>query len=248
MRSSVKKLKEEPEDERKANSIAATKLGESMELIQKMEGVVQQPADILNKAKLFDVGLAKNPITAAKVIPVLIDFNHKMDELLMDMRALFEGLKVSGLVPLDQVPNISINTEELPTLRRWNVGSQAETPTPTKLAATSEPTPRQEQQEAGPSKEPESEPVATPMDSGSPQCLTLEEMSNAARRILTENPEITRRMFEHLQIQVGLDQLPGSPKPIEERPSLTNRGSPSVCLNQQRFGQSPRGRLLLTPR
>ena len=72
--------------------------------------VVQQPADILNKAKLFDAGLAKNLVTAAKVILVHVDFNQKMDEILMDMRAVFEGMEVSGLVPLDQVPNISINT------------------------------------------------------------------------------------------------------------------------------------------
>ena len=112
------KLKEELEDERKANSVPATKLGESLELVRKMEGMAQQPADILNKAKLFDEGFAKNPVTTAKVIHVLVDFNEKMDEILMDMRALFEGLEVDGLVPLDQVPNISINTEELSTLQR----------------------------------------------------------------------------------------------------------------------------------
>ena len=142
LKEEMKKLKEELEDERKANSIGAAKLGESMELIRKMEGVVQQLADILNKAKLFDAGLAKNPFTAAKVIPVLVDFNQKMDEILMDMRALFEGLEVSGLVPLDQVPNISINTEELPTIQGWNAGSQAQTPTPTKPTATSGRIPR----------------------------------------------------------------------------------------------------------
>ena len=54
LKEEVKRLKEELEDERKANSIAATKLGESMELVRKMEQVVQQPAHILNKAKLFD--------------------------------------------------------------------------------------------------------------------------------------------------------------------------------------------------
>ena len=112
----MKRLKEELEDERKANSMAATKLGKSLELIRKMEGVAQQPADILNKAKLFDKGLAKNPVTAAKVIPVLVDFNQKMDKIFLDMRALFDGLEVDGLVPLDQVSNISINTEEFPTL------------------------------------------------------------------------------------------------------------------------------------
>ena len=117
LKEEVKKLKEELEDEMKANSIGAAKLGESMELIWKMEGIVQQPADILNKAKLFDAGLAKNLVTTAKVIPVLVNFNQKMDKILMDMRALFEGLEVSGLVLLDQVPNISINMEEFPPYR-----------------------------------------------------------------------------------------------------------------------------------
>ena len=115
LKEEVKRLKEELEDKRKANAVAATKLGESLELVRKMEGVIQQPADILNKAKLFDAGLAKNSVNAAKVIPVLVNFNQKIDELLMDMQVLFEGLEVDGLVPLDQVPNISINTKELPT-------------------------------------------------------------------------------------------------------------------------------------
>ena len=75
LKEEVKKLKEELEDERKANATAATKLSESLELVRKMEEVVQQPKEILNKAKFFDEGLAKNPVTTAKVIPVLVDFN-----------------------------------------------------------------------------------------------------------------------------------------------------------------------------
>ena len=39
LKEEVKQLKEELEDERKGNSIAATKFGESMELVRKMEGV-----------------------------------------------------------------------------------------------------------------------------------------------------------------------------------------------------------------
>ena len=72
-------------------------------------------------------------------------------------------------------------------------------------------------------------------------------MSNTARKILTENPEITQRMFEHLQTQLRPEQLPGSPKPVEEGPSTTHQGSPSVRLSQLRFAQSPRGRFLLSP-
>ena len=142
LKEEVRRLKEELEDEKKVNSVAATKLGESVELVRKMEGLALQPTEILNKARLFDEGLAKNLVTAAKVIPILVDFNEKMEELLLDMRALFDGLEVEGLIPLDQVPNISINTEELPTLQGWGTGTVEQTPTPTKLATTSELTPK----------------------------------------------------------------------------------------------------------
>ena len=39
LKEEVKKLKEELVDEKKANSVAATKLGKSLELVRKMEGV-----------------------------------------------------------------------------------------------------------------------------------------------------------------------------------------------------------------
>ena len=48
---------------------------------------------MLNKARLFDKGFAKNPLTIVKVILVLFDFNHKMEEILLDMRGLFEELE-----------------------------------------------------------------------------------------------------------------------------------------------------------
>ena len=75
LKEEVKQLKEELENERKANAIAATKLSKSLELIRKVEGVVQKPEEIFNKARLFDKGLAKNPVTTTKVVSVLVDFN-----------------------------------------------------------------------------------------------------------------------------------------------------------------------------
>ena len=63
----------------------ATKLSDSLDFIRKMEGYVQQPAEVLNKARLFDEGLAKHPVTAVKVILVLVDFKQKMEEILLDM-------------------------------------------------------------------------------------------------------------------------------------------------------------------
>ena len=44
---------------------------------------------VLNKARLFNEGLAKNSVTVAKVIPVLVDFNKKLEEILLDRRGLF---------------------------------------------------------------------------------------------------------------------------------------------------------------
>ena len=161
------KLKEELADEKKANLVGVVKLAESLELVRKMEGVAQQPAKILNKARFFDEGLAKNPVTVAKVILVLVDFNQKMEELLLDMRTLFDGLEVEGLVPLDQVPNISINTKEFQTLQGWGTRTTRQTPTPTKPATTPEPTPQDIQEKGEPAQQPKPEPVLTPKTSGS---------------------------------------------------------------------------------
>ena len=71
----VNQLKDELEDEKKTNVVAATKLSKSLDLIRKMEGYVQQPGEVVNKARLFNEGLAKNPVTATKVTLVLVDFN-----------------------------------------------------------------------------------------------------------------------------------------------------------------------------
>ena len=71
----VNRLKEELKDKKKANAIAATKLSNSLDLIRKMEGFIQQLVEVLNKAKFFDKVLTKNSVTAANEIPVLIDFN-----------------------------------------------------------------------------------------------------------------------------------------------------------------------------
>ena len=48
---------------------------------------------MVNKARLFDANLAKNLVSAGKIIPVLVDFVEKMEELLDEMRVLFDGLQ-----------------------------------------------------------------------------------------------------------------------------------------------------------
>ena len=190
LKEEVKKLKEELADEKKANSMAATKLGKSLELVMKIEEMAQQPAKILNKARFFDVSLAKNSVTATKVISVLVDFNQKMEELLLDMKALFNGLEVEGLVFLDQVPNISINTEELPTLQGCGIETTGQTPTPTKQATTPELTPQNTQEKDEPAGQLEPEPVPTPKMSRSTPHSQLDDMGATTRQILEANPDI----------------------------------------------------------
>ena len=62
----------------------------------------------MNKAQLFDANLAQHPITAKKVIPVLVDFADKMEELLEEMRVLFDGLLLKvPPVAAENLPDIS---------------------------------------------------------------------------------------------------------------------------------------------
>ena len=96
--------------------MAVNKLNNSLDLVRKIEGYIQLPMDVLNKARLFDEGFGENLVIAAKVIPILVDFNQKMEEILLDMKDLFERLEAQQLVPLDQLSTLSINTKELPTL------------------------------------------------------------------------------------------------------------------------------------
>ena len=162
---------------------------------------------MLNKAKLFNKGLAKSSVTAAKVILVLIDFNQKMEEILLDMQGLFEELEVKGLVPLDQVPNISINTKELPMLQGWETRIVGQTPTFTKptQSQASETTKEATEVEDKPACKPESqlEPDLTLEESESPQPLVLDNMVVVARRVLSKNPDIAQRMMELLKSQPG---------------------------------------------
>ena len=73
--------------------VVINKLNDSLDLVRKIEGYIRLPADVLNKARLFDEGFAKNQVTAAKVILVLIDINQKIEEILLNMRGLFKGLE-----------------------------------------------------------------------------------------------------------------------------------------------------------
>ena len=103
------------------------KLNLSLAFNQKLETYIGHTGDVVNKAQLFDANLAQHPVTAKKVIPVLEDFADKMEELLNEMRVLFDGL-LSEVPPVatENLPNIS---GEIPSLTRWRKDGTTETPT-----------------------------------------------------------------------------------------------------------------------
>ena len=97
-------LKEEKEEHKKA----LDKLNIALTFNQKLETYVGNTGDVINKAKLFDANLAKNPVTAEKVIPILVNFVEKMEELLLEMRVLFDGLQPEvPLIDAENLPDIS---------------------------------------------------------------------------------------------------------------------------------------------
>ena len=127
-------LKEEKEEHKKA----LDKLNAALAFNQKLETYVGNTGDVINKAKLFNANLAKNSLTAGKVIPVLVDFAEKMEELLDEMRVLFDGLQPE--VPSIAAENLPDISSEIPSLTGW--GKEATTDTPMRLdqPGPSEPT------------------------------------------------------------------------------------------------------------
>ena len=109
-----KKATEELKEEKELHRKAVDKLNLSLAFNQKLEANVGNTGDVVNKAQLFDANLAQHPVTAKKVLPVLVDFADKMEELLDEMRVLFDGL-LPEVPPLaaENLPNIS---GEIPSL------------------------------------------------------------------------------------------------------------------------------------
>ena len=92
---------------------------------------------MVNKVHLFDANLAQHPIIAKKVIPVLVDFADKMEELLDEMRILFDGLQPQ--VPPVAAENLPDISGEIPSLTGWRKDSTTETPTKSDQPGPSEP-------------------------------------------------------------------------------------------------------------
>ena len=122
-----KKASEELREEKEAHRKALDKLNLSLAFNQKLETYVRHTGDVVNKAQLFDANLAQHPVAAKKIIPVLVDFADKMEELLDEMKTLFDGLqpRVPPVVA-DNLPDIS---GEISSLTGWGKDGTTETPT-----------------------------------------------------------------------------------------------------------------------
>ena len=117
------------------------KLNLSLAFNQKLEAYIGNAGDVVNKAQLFDTSLAQHSVTAKKVIPVLVDFADKMEELLDEMRVLFDGLLPE--VPPVAAENLPEISGEVPSLIGW--GKDGTTVTPTKPDQPGSPEPRQKE-------------------------------------------------------------------------------------------------------
>ena len=137
-------LKKVKEDHHKA----LDKLNVAVAFNQKLEAYVGHTGDVMNKARLFDANLAKNPVSAGKIIPILVDFAEKMEELLDEMPVLFDGLQLE--VPPVAAENLANISGEIPSLTKWRKeAAPTETPTKPDQPGPSEPT-REEEVLAGP--------------------------------------------------------------------------------------------------
>ena len=149
----------------------------------------------MNKAQLFDANLAQHPVTAKKVILVLVDFADKMEELLDEMRVLFDGLLPD--VPPVAAENLRDISGEIPSLTGWGKDGTTETPTKPDQPGPSEPI----QEEEAPAR---SEPPHSPM-------THTTRTSAPMREVLVESivGEVVRELGE--EERASLDILTPTP-------------------------------------
>ena len=185
------KLKNELHEQKVENQTAINKVNASLFLNQKLEEYVSHPGDVLNKAQLFDNNLATNPVSAAKVIPILVDFAAKMEELLNNMRSLFDelGPKANQEVALEHVPDLSLDIGDILSPTSWR---QEPTPTktPTKPAQPKPSELTKETQEKEPLHHPKSQP--TPLEQ-------VAGVVTTTREIRIDDNEMARQLLEGIQ-------------------------------------------------
>ena len=150
---------------------------------------------MVNKAQLFDASLAQHAITTKKVIPVLVDFADKMEELLDEIRVLFDRLLPE--VPPVATENLSDISGEIPSLTGW--GKDGTTEIPTKPDQPGSSTLIQEEEaptRPEPPHSPKTHPAGTPapvrevvVESIVGEVIReLEEEEGASLNILTSTP------------------------------------------------------------
>ena len=133
------KLRADLNETREVHHKAVDKLNAVLQFNQKLEEYVGNPSNVVNKARLFDENLARNPVSAGKVIPVLVDFAEKMEE----MKVLFNGLIPE--VPPVAAENLRDILGEIPSLTSWGCDTTPiETPTKLDQQGPSEPTREEE--------------------------------------------------------------------------------------------------------
>ena len=190
-----KKASEELKEEKEAHRKALDKLNLFLAFNKKLETYVGNSGDVVNKTQLFDANLAQHPVTTKKVIPVLVHFADKMEELLDEMRVLFDGLLPE--VPPVVVENLPDILEEIPSLTGWGKYGTTETPTKPDQPGPSEPS-REEETPARP--EPPHSPKTRPVGTSAP-----------VREVLVESivSEVVRELEE--EARASLDILTPTP-------------------------------------
>ena len=190
-----KKASEELKKEKEAHRKAVDKLNLSLAFNQKLETYVRHTGDVVNKSQLFNTNLAQHPITVKKVIPVLVDFADKMEELLDEMRVLFDELLQE--VPPIAAENLPDILGEIPSLTGWGKDGTIETPTKTDQLRPSVPIQEEEAlARPEPPHSPRTHPAGTPapvrevvVESIVGEVIReLEEEKGASLNILTSTP------------------------------------------------------------
>ena len=98
-------------------AMANQKIGEALNLLTQFQSYVRQLGEIMTKAQIYDETVAKTlPVTEAKVINIVVDYNSKMDMLLIDMQKLMADLHPAALPPgpIDLLDFPEIPAAEIP--------------------------------------------------------------------------------------------------------------------------------------
>ena len=188
------KLRAELKEVKEVHQKALDKLNVALTFNQKLEAYVGHTGNVVNKARPFDVNLAKNLVSAGKVIPVLVDFAEKMEELLDKMRVLFDGLQSE--VPPVTAKNLPNILGEIPSLTKW--GKET---VPTEM--------RTKPDQPGPSELTREEEVLAGPEYTSPPRKHAAELVIAPREVPVNTivEEVVRELEEEQVLPLSLSRL-----------------------------------------